>query len=147
MRNIKISNSIKYVGVDDKTLDLFESQYIIPNGVSYNSYLIKDEKNLLMDTVDKRKTDEWIENIKNALNGEKLDYLVVSHLEPDHSAGIDLLVDLYPEMKIVANKKTFDMMPQFSNVEIENRKVVVAEGDIVEIGRHKLQFFMAPMVH
>ena len=147
MEKIYISDSIIYVGVNDKTLDLFESQYIIPNGVSYNSYLIKDEKNVLMDTVDKRKTDEWLRNVKDALSDEKLDYLVISHLEPDHSAGIKILMNEYPEMKVVGNKKTFDMFPQFLDLDFENRKVVVAEGDFLNIGTHKLQFFMAPMVH
>ncbi len=147
MKKIEISKSIKYVGVDDKTLDLFESQYIIPNGVSYNSYLIKDEKNLLMDTVDKRKTEEWLENVTKALENEKLDYLVISHLEPDHSAGIKILMEEYPEMKIVGNKKTFDMFEQFLNVDFSNRNVVVEEGDELNIGTHTLKFFMAPMVH
>ena len=147
MEKIYISDSIIYVGVNDKTLDLFESQYIIPNGVSYNSYLIKDEKNILMDTVDKRKTDEWLRNVKDALSDEKLDYLVISHLEPDHSAGIKILMNEYPEMKVVGNKKTFDMFPQFLDVDLKNRKVVVAEGDFLNVGTHKLQFFMAPMVH
>ena len=147
MEKLEISECIKYVGVDDKTLDLFESQYIIPNGVSYNSYLIKDEKNLLMDTVDKRKTEEWLKNVKNALESKKLDYLVISHLEPDHSAGIKILMEEYPEMKIVGNKKTFDMFKQFLNVDFSNRNVIVAEGDELNIGKHNLKFFMAPMVH
>ena len=147
MEKSYISDSVIYVGADDKTLDLFESQYIIPNGVSYNSYLIKDKKNVLMDTVDKRKIDQWLKNVKDSLGDKKLDYLVVSHLEPDHSAGINILMNEYPEMKIVANKKTFDMFPQFLDLDFENRKTVVAEGDLLDIGKHKLQFFMAPMVH
>ena len=142
-----ISDSIIYVGVDDKTLDLFESQYIIPNGVSYNSYLIKDEKNVLMDTVDKRKIGEWLKNVKNILGNDNLDYLVVSHLEPDHSAGIKILMDEYPKMKVVGNKKTFDMFPQFLDLNFEDRKVVVTEGEVLNIGNHNLKFFMAPMVH
>ena len=101
MEDTKITDSIIYVGANDKTLDLFESQYIIPNGVSYNSYLIKDEKNLLMDTIDKRKTDEWIYNLEKALGDEKLDYLVISHMEPDHAANIKFIAEKYPNMKIV----------------------------------------------
>lgn len=147
MEKVTISDCVKYVGVDDKTLDLFESQYIIPNGVSYNSYLIKDDKNLLMDTVDKRKTDEWLKNVEEALGEEKLDYLVISHLEPDHSAGIKTLMERYPEMKVVGNKKTFDMFPQFLNVDFSNRNIIVAEGEELNIGKHTLKFFMAPMVH
>ena len=147
MKNITISDSIKYVGVNDKTLDLFESQYIIPNGVSYNSYLIKDEKNVLMDTVDKRKIDEWLKNVEDELNGEQIDCLVVSHLEPDHSAGIEILLEKFPNMKIIANKKTFDMFPQFLNKDLEDRKITVTEGEIINIGKHNLQFIMAPMVH
>ena len=107
MEEIKITNDIKYIGVNDKDIDLFESQYIVPNGVSYNSYLIKDEKNVVMDSVDLRKADEWLENLDKELNGEKPDYLVVSHVEPDHSGSIKLLANKYPEMKIVGNQKTF----------------------------------------
>ena len=143
----KITNSIEYIGVNDKTLDLFESQYIIPNGISYNSYIIKDEKIVVMDTVDKRKTNEWLDNLENSLNGSKIDYLVISHLEPDHSSNIQLLSSKYPEMKIVGNKRTFDMLPQFFDIDISDRKIIVNEGDILDIGEHKLQFFMAPMVH
>lgn len=143
----KITNSIEYIGVNDKTLDLFESQYIIPNGISYNSYIIKDEKIVVMDTVDKRKTNEWLDNLENSLNGLKVDYLVISHLEPDHSSNIQLLASKYPEMKIVGNKRTFDMLPQFFDIDISDRKIIVNEGDILDIGKHKLQFFMAPMVH
>lgn len=142
-----VTDKIEYIGVNDKTLDLFESQYVIPNGVSYNSYIIKDEKIVIMDTVDKRATNEWFENIKATLNGKKVDYLVISHLEPDHSANIQLLAEKYPEMKIILNQKTASMMKQFFDLDLSSRYVLVKEGDIIDIGEHKLQFFMAPMVH
>ncbi len=148
MKDIKISEDIIYIGADDKTIDLFESQYIVPNGISYNSYLIKDNKNVIMDTIDRRKTDEWLENLEKALNGEKPDYLVISHLEPDHAYNIELLANKYPEMELIGNEKTFSMLPQFFNIDkIENRKIVVKEGEEISIGKHTLQFFMAPMVH
>ena len=147
MQDTKITDSIIYIGANDKTLDLFESQYIIPNGVSYNSYLIKDEKNVLMDTIDKRKTEEWIYNLENALGNEELDYLVISHMEPDHAANIKLVAEKYPNMKIVGNKKTFEILSQFFDINLEGRQVIVAEADTLNIGKHTLQFFMAPMVH
>ena len=148
MKDLKITEEIKYVGVNDKTIDLFESQYIVPNGISYNSYLIKDEKNIIMDTVDKRATDQWINNLENALSKENLDYLVVSHMEPDHAYNIELLTKKYPEMKIIGNDKTFTYMKQFFNIDkLEERKIVVKEGETLNIGKHTLQFFMAPMVH
>lgn len=148
MKDIIVTDSIKYIGADDKTIDLFESQYVVPNGISYNSYLIKDEKNVVMDTIDKRKTDEWLENLENALQGEKVDYLVVSHMEPDHAYNVDLLSKKYPEMKIIGNDKTFTFIKQFFNIEnLDERKIVVKEGDTLNIGKHTLQFFMAPMVH
>ncbi len=148
MKDITISKDIVYIGADDKTIDLFESQYIVPNGISYNSYLIKDEKNVVMDTIDKRKSDEWLENLEKALGGEKVDYLVVSHLEPDHAYNIEVLAEKYPDMKIVGNMKTFAFLPQFFDIKnIEKRKIVVTEGQELNIGKHTLQFFMAPMVH
>lgn len=148
MKDVTISKDIIYIGADDKTIDLFESQYIVPNGVSYNSYLIKDDKNVIMDTIDKRKTDEWIENLEKALNGEKPDYLVISHLEPDHAYNIELVSNKYPEMKLIGNAKTFSMLPQFFNIDkLEDRMVVVKEGDEICFGKHTIQFFMAPMVH
>lgn len=148
MKDVKISDSIKYIGVDDKTIDLFESQYVVPNGISYNSYLIKDEKNVVMDTVDKRATDEWIKNLEDALEGETVDYLVVSHMEPDHAYNIELLSKKYPEMKIVGNDKTFAYMKQFFNIDnLEERKIIVKEGDTLNVGNHTLKFIMAPMVH
>lgn len=148
MKDVKISDSIKYIGVDDKTIDLFESQYVVPNGISYNSYLIKDEKNVVMDTVDKRATDEWVKKLSDALEGETVDYLVVSHMEPDHAYNIELLSKKYPEMKIVGNDKTFTYMKQFFNIDnLEERKIIVKEGDTLNVGNHTLQFIMAPMVH
>lgn len=142
-----VTNKIEYIGVNDKTLDLFESQYIIPNGVSYNSYIIKDEKNVVMDTVDKKATNEWLENIETSLNEENIDYLVISHLEPDHSANIQLIAEKYPNMKIILNQRTESMMKQFFDMDLSSRYIIVKEGDIIDIGEHKLQFFMAPMVH
>lgn len=148
MKDVKISDSIKYIGVDDKTIDLFESQYVVPNGISYNSYLIKDEKNVVMDTVDKRATDEWVKNLEDALDGEVVDYLIVSHMEPDHAYNIELLSKKYPEMKIIGNDKTFAYMKQFFNIDnLETRQVIVKEGDTLEVGNHTLKFIMAPMVH
>ncbi len=144
---VTISDSIKYIGVDDKTIDLFESQYIVPNGVSYNSYIILDEKIAVMDTVDRRKTDEWIDNLEQALDGRTPDYLIISHLEPDHSSNIKLIYEKYPDIKLVGNSKTFNMLPQFFNIDLANRTITVKEGDILDLGIHKLTFAMAPMVH
>jgi flavorubredoxin len=146
--NKQITSDITYIGVNDKTIDLFESQYVVPNGISYNSYLIKDEKNVVMDTVDKRATDEWYNNLQLALNGEEVHYLVISHMEPDHAYNIEMLCNKYPNMKIIGNQKTFDFVQQFFNIEnLEERKVVVKEGDTISTGKHNLQFIMAPMVH
>ena len=147
MKDVTITDSILYVGVDDKTIDLFESQYEVPNGISYNSYVILDEKVALMDTVDNRATEEWLDNLENTLNGRSVDYLVVSHMEPDHAGNIKNLIDRYPEMQIVGNAKTFAMIPQFFDVDITERSVAVKEGDTLSLGKHTLQFFMAPMVH
>ena len=147
MRDVTITDSILYIGVDDKTLDLFESQYIIPNGVSYNSYVILDEKVAVMDTVDARATDEWLANLETVLAGRTVDYLVVSHMEPDHASNIKNLMDRYPNLQVVGNAKTFAMIPQFFDVDISERTVVVKEGDVLSLGKHTLQFFMAPMVH
>ena len=147
MKDITITDSILYVGVDDKTLDLFESQYIIPNGVSYNSYVIMDEKITIMDTVDARKTEEWLQNVEQVLDGKTPAYLVVSHMEPDHASNIQILMDKYPEMQVVGNAKTFAMIPQFFDVDLTGRTVPVKEGDTLSLGTHTLQFFMAPMVH
>lgn len=147
MNEVKITDSILYVGVDDKTLDLFESQYVIPNGISYNSYVIMDDKITIMDTVDGRKTEEWLANLKAVLGEKKPSYLVVSHMEPDHAFNIKLLAEMYPNMEVVGNAKTFAMIPQFFDLDLSERMVVVKEGDTLELGTHTLQFFMAPMVH
>ena len=148
MKEINITEQIKYIGVDDKTIDLFEGQYVVPNGISYNSYLIKDEKNVIMDTVDKRATEEWFKKLEKELENEKPDYLVVSHMEPDHAANIQKLTEKYPNMKIIGNEKTFTFIQQFFDIQkLEERKIVVKEGDTISTGKHTLQFFMAPMVH
>lgn len=142
-----ITDSIKYIGVDDKTIDLFESQYIVPNGISYNSYLIMDEKVALMDTVDKREMDSWEANLMEGLEGRKVDYLVISHLEPDHAGSILRVIELFPEVTLVGNAKTFTMLPQFFEEVPQVEKITVAEGDKLELGSHILNFVMAPMVH
>ncbi len=147
MMEVKISDSIKYIGVDDKDIDLFESQYVVENGIAYNSYLILDDKIAVMDTVDKRKTDDWYKNLEKALGGRTPDYLVVSHLEPDHASNILSICEKYPDIKVVGNVKTFNMFPQFFNFDIEGRKIEVKEGDTLDLGSHKLTFYMAPMVH
>lgn len=146
-KDTEISDSIVYVGADDTTLDLFESQYIVPNGVSYNSYVILDEKITIMDTVDKRATDEWFANVDNVLGDKKPSYLVISHLEPDHAANIQKAAEKYPEMKLIGNAKTFSMLPQFFDLDVSDRTIVVKEGETISLGSHTLQFFMAPMVH
>ena len=142
-----ISESIKYVGVDDKDIYLFESQYVVPDGVSYNSYIIFDEKITIMDTVDARATDEWVKNIEEALDGKEPSYLVISHLEPDHAANIGLIAHKYPNMQLIGNAKTFQMLPQFFDEDFADRQVVVKEGDEISLGSHSLTFVMAPMVH
>ncbi len=147
MYDMKISDSVVFIGVNDKTIDLFESQYKVPKGVSYNSYVILDEKVAVMDTVDKRATEEWLDNLDKALNGRSVDYLVVSHLEPDHASNIQRLAEKYPDMQLVGNAKIFSMLPQFFDLDFSERKVVVKEGDTLSLGSHTLQFFMAPMVH
>ena len=148
MSNVTISDSVLYIGVDDKTIDLFESQYVVPNGVSYNSYVILDEKIAIMDTVDARATDEWFANLEAALGDKKPSYLVISHLEPDHAGNIQKTAEKYPEMQLVVNAKELAMLPQFFEIDnLKDRAVVVAEGDTLSLGSHTLQFFMAPMVH
>lgn len=148
MSDTYISDSIKYIGADDTTLDLFENQYIVPNGVSYNSYIIMDEKIAVMDTVDHRKTDEWFDNLNKALDGKTPDYLVVSHLEPDHAANIQNFVEKYPTAKLVLSMKAKAMMPQFFEIDnLDDICITVKEGDTLELGEHKLTFIMAPMVH
>lgn len=141
-----IGNDIYYIGVNDKTLDLFEGQYPIPNGIAYNSYVIMDDKIVVMDTVDKRKSEEYLKNLEKALDGKKPYYLVISHLEPDHASSIQDLVDKYPGITLVSNAKTFQMLPQFFQLDLKET-VVVKEGDTLELGHHTLTFVMAPMVH
>ena len=147
MSKVTISDSVRYIGCDDHTIDLFESQYEVPNGVSYNSYLILDKKIAIMDTVDHRATTQWFENLDRELAGKKPDYLIVSHMEPDHASNIQKVCDKYPEMKVVANAKIFAMIPQFFNIDLSDIKVEVKEGDTLELGEHVLTFVMAPMVH
>ena len=148
MKDTYISEAVKYIGADDTTLDLFESQYQIPNGVSYNSYVILDEKVAVMDTIDERKTDEWFANLENVLNGRTVDYLVISHLEPDHAANIKRAADKFPQAQLVLSAKAKAMMPQFFDIaHLEERFIVVTDGDTLELGTHKLHFVMAPMVH
>ena len=142
-----ISDAVKYIGADDNDIDLFESQYVVPNGMCYNSYVILDEKIAVLDTIDRRKTDEWFENLEKVLDGKTPDYLVVSHLEPDHAYNIQKAAEKYPTMKIIGNDKTFRMMPQFFTLDLTDRTVTVKEGDTVDLGEHKLSFYMAPMVH
>ena len=146
MANKAITEKIQYIGVDDKDIDLFESQYIVPNGVSYNSYLIMDEKVVIMDTVDARKSEEWLANLKEALNGRQPDYLVISHLEPDHAGTIEEVIKAYPNLTLIGNVKTFQMADNFFDLSSQE-KVTVKEAEELNIGEHTLQFFMAPMVH
>ncbi len=142
-----VSEQIKYVGVDDRDLDLFEGQYVVPNGISYNSYVILDEKCAILDTVDQRGTKEWLVNVEEALGGKSPSYLVISHMEPDHAANIQRVAEKYPEIKLVGNAKTFQMMKQFFDFTFEDRMVEVKEGDKLSLGEHELTFLMAPMVH
>ena len=148
MADMEITEDIKWIGASDNDLKLFESQYILENGMSYNSYLIKDNKNVVLDTIDEHVTDIWQKKLEKELNGEKPDYLVISHMEPDHAYNIGLIAKKYPDMKLVGNQMTFNMLTNFfSEIDLSSRKVIVTEGDILDIGKHKLQFFMAPMVH
>ncbi len=147
MENLKISENIKYIGVDDLDLDLFESQYDVPNGMCYNSYVILDEKVAVMDTVDLRKSEKWLENLENELKGRTPDYLVCQHIEPDHSGSIKQLCEKYPSMKIVGNAKTFVFINQFFDINLDEKTVVVKEGDVLNLGKAELQFILAPMVH
>ena len=147
MSDTYISESVFYIGASDMTLDLFESQYPVPNGVTYNSYLILDEKNAVLDTVDVRGSEQWFANLDQSLAGKPADYLVISHMEPDHAANIEQFVRIHPEAKLVGNAKTFGMIRQFFDLDLEGRTVEVKEGDTLSLGTHILQFFMAPMVH
>lgn len=143
-----VTEKIKYIGVDDTDLDLFESQYIIPNGISYNSYLIMDEKVAIMDTVDLRKSEDWWNNLTTALEGRTPDYLIVQHMEPDHAGNIAASLQKYPQLKVVASARAIQMLPQFfEGTDFEGRTLAVKEGDTLSLGTHTLQFFMAPMVH
>lgn len=145
---MNITNDIKYIGVDDTDLDLFESQYIIPNGISYNSYLITDEKVAVMDTVDARKSEEWLQNLDAALGGRQPDYLVVHHMEPDHAGTVAVFVEKYPTTKIVASTRAIQMLSDFfEGVDFSDRTIAIKEGDEISLGEHTLKFFMAPMVH
>ena len=144
---MKITDTIKYVGVYDRDIDLFEGQYTVPSGVSYNSYIIFDEKIAVMDSVDARKTGEWLFNVEAALNGKAPDYLVIAHLEPDHSGSIQAIADKYPEMKLVMTVKALSMLPQFVDAALASRAVAVKENDTLSLGAHTLKFITAPMVH
>ena len=143
-----ITKNIRYIGVDDTTLDLFEGQYLIPNGISYNSYLILDEKVTIMDTVDARKGKEWWENLETALEGRTPDYLVVQHMEPDHASLVDEVMERFPNLQVVATQRALQMMPLFfEGADFSNRSIAVGEGDTLSLGAHTLRFFLAPMVH
>lgn len=144
---IEITEKIKYIGVDDTTIDLFESQYVVPEGISYNSYVILDDVVAVMDTVDKRGQKEWEDNLLAALEGRKVDYLVIQHLEPDHAGSIARMRELFPEVVLVGNAKTFAMLPQFFELPPDVGTLTVKEGDSLSLGEHTLSFFMAPMVH
>ena len=142
-----ITNDIKYIGVNDHQVDLFEGQYIVPNGISYNSYAITDEKIAIMDTADANFTQEWLDNIATALEGRQPDYLVIHHMEPDHSANIDNFLKAYPDAKVISSAKAFAMMKNFFGTDYADRRVVVGEGDTLCLGKHTLTFVTAPMVH
>ena len=148
MVDMKISDDIKWIGASDNDLKLFESQYMLEKGMSYNSYIIKDEKIVVLDTIDENVTEKWEENLERELEGKKPDYLIISHMEPDHAYNIGEFVKKYPEAKLVGNQMTFNILQNFfSDIDLSTKKVIVTEGDILDIGKHKLQFIMAPMVH
>ena len=147
MADMTISKDIIYVGASDKNINLFEGQYVLENGMAYNSYLIKDKDYVIFDTVDERVTAQWLQKLSEELDGESPDYLIVSHMEPDHAYNIGILAEKYPDMKIVGNQITFNILSNFFDIDLSKRKVIVSEGDILDIGKHKLQFIMAPMVH
>ena len=144
---MKITDTVKYIGVNDKNIDLFEGQYIVPNGMAYNSYVIIDEKIAVMDTVDINFTEEWLGNLEKALDGRKPDYLVVQHMEPDHSANIDVFLKKYPEAAVVSSAIAFKIMNQFFGTDYANRRVIVSDGNTIDLGERKLTFYTAPMVH
>ena len=147
MADITISKDIIHIGASDKNINLFEGQYILENGMAYNSYLIKDEEYVIFDTVDEKVTGQWLQKLSEELDGKSPDYLIVSHMEPDHAYNIGILAEKYPDMKIVGNQITFNILSNFFDIDLSKRKVIVSEGDILDIGKHKLQFIMAPMVH
>ncbi len=142
-----INDEIRYIGVDDREIDLFEGQYPVPNGMSYNSYVILDEKVAVLDTVDARFTDAWLNNLRQALQGRVPDYLIIQHMEPDHSANLMNLLQVYPNTCVVASAKAFAMIRQFFGTELSENRLIVGEGDTLSLGRHELQFIAAPMVH
>jgi len=144
---MNITGDIRYVGVNDHEIDLFEGQYIVPNGMSYNSYVILDEKIAVMDAVDANFVEEWLDKIRSVLDGRKPDYLIVQHMEPDHSAGIDDFLEAFPEAQVVSSGKSFVMMKQFFGLDYADRRIAVGEGDTLNLGRHTLHFVTAPMVH
>ena len=144
---MKITNDIRYVGVNDHQVDLFEGQYVVPNGMAYNSYVILDEKIAVMDTVDQHFGQEWLANLEAVLEGRKPDYLIVQHMEPDHSANVANFLAVYPEATVVASKQAFVMMKQFFGTDYAERRIVVGEGDTLALGKHTLTFVTAPMVH
>lgn len=147
MKNTFVTDSIKYIGVEDPDINLFESQYAVPNGMTYNSYIIFDEKITIMDTADRRKTAEWLEKLENALEGKTPDYLVISHMEPDHSASLAAVLEKYPSIRVIGNVKTFTMIGQFFDLDLADNKIVVKDGDELSLGAHTLKFIFAPMVH
>ncbi|MBQ6799373.1 MAG: FprA family A-type flavoprotein [Oscillospiraceae bacterium] len=142
-----ITKDIRYIGVNDHQVDLFEGQYVVPNGMAYNSYVILDGKTAVMDTVDKNFVDEWLQKLEAVLEGRKPDYLIVQHMEPDHSAGIDIFMNRYPEATVVSSAKAFVMMKNFFGTDYADRRIVVGEGSTLELGEHTLTFVTAPMVH
>ena len=144
---MEITKDIRYVGVNDHEVDLFEGQYVVPNGMAYNSYVILDEKIAVMDTVDRNFTHEWLDNIAAVLGGRKPDYLVVQHMEPDHSANIANFMKIYPEATVVSSEKAFVMMQNFFGTDFADGRIVVKEGDTLNLGKHTLTFVAAPMVH
>lgn len=140
-----INDDIKYIGVNDHKIDLFESQFSVPNGISYNSYVIMDSKIAVMDTVDKHFGEEWLANLENALGGKNPDYLVIHHMEPDHSANIDKFMKKYPSAVIVSSPKAFDMIKNFFGTDYADRRMIIKEGDCLNLGKHELTFIAAPM--
>ena len=144
---MEVVKDIINIGASDKNLKLFEGQYVLKNGMSYNSYIIKDEKTVILDTIDEGVTEKWLDNLEKTLGNKEPEYLIVSHMEPDHAYNIGTLIEKYPNMKIVGNTFTFNILSNFFDVDISDKKVIVKEGDVLDLGKHKLQFFMAPMVH